>query len=775
MYDYSLAVTLTTSGVNHTQTFTGKQAIVNRNSSEFGAGWWLDGLDRVVDSSSGAVLVKGNGDTLWFPKSGSNYLHAAGDVEYHTFVKNGGGTFTVTSKTGIVSNFSTLGLLTIAYSASGLPTSITPPDPDSAGPLSSPVTGLAYDAYGRLVTITNPDSSTQTFTFNASNGTTVRTITTEYDAASQITSLSDPSSTIDFTLDNLGRATAVAQSVNGLTPTVTLNQSFDVMSNRTELKATIGSTLDFKNTYQYDTLQRLTDIVQQGQSGGNAVTAKHLTFAYNALSQRTEIARYQSTGTSNAVATTDYTFDSANRLSGIAHEQGATDLNTYAYTYDPLSRISTIVSTAEGTDTYSYDQTSQLVGATHTSHSNETNGFDANGNRNTSGFTTGANNQTTAGLGFTYVYDDEGNRITKTETSTGKIEEYTWDHRNRLTKVVFRNTSGGSIVKQVEYEYDPYHRMVRRVYDADGAGGGAATNQYWVYDQGINAVLEFDGASGSDLAHRYLWSNSVDELLADEIVTSLGSGGNVLWALSDHLGSIRDIADYNEGSGVTSVANHRTWNSFGELIAETNAAVDLFFGFTGKQFDEATGLQHNLFRWLDPELGQWLNEDPIGFHAGDANIRRYVSNVTTKHTDPSGLDYNYGWWTHFADAYADYFNPWNGTPGGDRETEFAQYGQITAGTLIIVGASGAVITYATGTAGIVVYEGFSIIPSAAARAHLVEMEAARQAAREATRRAAAEAVRQEAAIKEYMEYVRQQAANKSIRPRIRPPGDPWGL
>ncbi|MFN7731632.1 MAG: hypothetical protein ACK5OB_07010 [Pirellula sp.] len=190
------------------------------------------------------------------------------------------------------------------------------------------------------------------------------------------------------------------------------------MNNRTELKTSIGSTLDFKNTYQYDPLQRLTDLVEQGQSGGNTVLAKHLTFAYNALSQRTQIARYQSTGTSNAVATTDFTYDSANRLSGIAHKQGSTNLDTYAYTYDPLSRIASIVSTLEGTDTYSYDQTSQLVGATHTSQAKETYGFDANGNRNTTGFTTGTNNQTTAGLGFTYTFDDEGNRTSKTETAS---------------------------------------------------------------------------------------------------------------------------------------------------------------------------------------------------------------------------------------------------------------------------------------------------------------------------------------------------------------------
>jgi RHS repeat-associated protein len=534
---------------------------------------------------------------------------------------------------------------------------------------------------------------------NASNGSTLRTITTAYNAASQITSVSDPSSTINFTLDNLGRATTIAQSVNGLTPTVSLTQSFDAMNNRTELKATIGSTLDFKNTYQFDKLQRLTDIVQQGQSGGNTVIAKHITQSFNALSQRTQIARYQSTGTSNSVATTDFTFDTANRLSGIAHKQGATNLNTYAYTYDPLSRIATIVSTLEGTDTYSYDQTSQLVGATHTSHANETYGFDANGNRNTSGFTTGTNNQTTAGLGFTYTYDDEGNRITKTETSTGKVEEYTWDHRNRLTKVVFRNSSGGAIVKQVDYEYDAYNRLVRRTFDADGAGAGAATNQYWVYDEGINAVLQFDGSSASNLSHRYLWSDNVDELLADEQI----AGNNTLWGLADHLGSLRDIADYSESTGVTTIANHRTLNSFGKLVSETNAAVDMLFAFTGKQFDEATGLQHNLFRWYDPVLGQWLSEDPIGFAAGDENVRRYVGNGVVDSVDPTGLvnQAQYGWW-HFADAFCDYITPWNGTPGSDMErgVSYVGTGFLVVGTTAAVGA-GAVIV--SGTGGTIVY------------------------------------------------------------------------
>jgi hypothetical protein len=43
MYDYSVKISTTVSGVAVDQTFTGQQAVVNRSSSEFGSNWWLDG------------------------------------------------------------------------------------------------------------------------------------------------------------------------------------------------------------------------------------------------------------------------------------------------------------------------------------------------------------------------------------------------------------------------------------------------------------------------------------------------------------------------------------------------------------------------------------------------------------------------------------------------------------------------------------------------------------------------------------------------------------
>jgi uncharacterized protein RhaS with RHS repeats len=39
----------------------------------------------------------------------------------------------------------------------------------------------------------------------------------------------------------------------------------------------------------------------------------------------------------------------------------------------------------------------------------------------------------------------------------------------------------------------------------------------------------------------------------------------------------------------------------------------------------------------NPLLGRWMEEDPLGFEAGDANLYRYVSNDPTNLVDPTGL------------------------------------------------------------------------------------------------------------------------------------------
>jgi len=57
-------------------------------------------------------------------------------------------------------------------------------------------------------------------------------------------------------------------------PHVVLQQAFDLVGNRLSVSATVDSIADYVNTYQYDALNRTTQVTQAGQSGGNAVAAE---------------------------------------------------------------------------------------------------------------------------------------------------------------------------------------------------------------------------------------------------------------------------------------------------------------------------------------------------------------------------------------------------------------------------------------------------------------------------------------------------------------------
>jgi RHS repeat-associated protein len=152
-----------------------------------------------------------------------------------------------------------------------------------------------------------------------------------------------------------------------------------------------------------------------------------------------------------------------------------------------------------------------------------------------------------------------------------------------------------------------------------------------------------------NLKNRFLWGPQVDQLLADEQYGSTAGGasspasgpGNTLWALADHLGTIRDIADFDTAAnpGIFSIVNHRVFDSFGNLTSQTSssASASIAFRYTGKYFDSLTGLSHHWNRWYDPKLGKWISEDPIGFAGGDENTYRFVGNKVVDHFDSNGL------------------------------------------------------------------------------------------------------------------------------------------
>jgi RHS repeat-associated protein len=255
---------------------------------------------------------------------------------------------------------------------------------------------------------------------------------------------------------------------------------------------------------------------------------------------------------------------------------------------------------------------------------------------------TDALNQLQEDAAYLYRYDNEGNRTARIDKQTGETTLYEWDYRNRLTTISSYDCDpeafGNAVLqKTVTQTYDVWNQWVRRQVDS---GSPLIADTYFIYDAG-QLVMSFDALRGSNATegkisrgHRYLWGPAVDQLLAEEGVKYQGSEGT-LWQLTDNLGSVRDLAEYDEASGTTSVVNHITYDAFGNVTSET-AAVDHLFGYTGRAYDEETDLQNNHNRWYDAASGKWLSEDPIGFAAGDANLYRYVGNSATNATDPDG-------------------------------------------------------------------------------------------------------------------------------------------
>ena len=199
-----------------------------------------------------------------------------------------------------------------------------------------------------------------------------------------------------------------------------------------------------------------------------------------------------------------------------------------------------------------------------------------------------------------------------------------------------------------------YERRQRHWIGETITAGGTTTQTRFVYD-GNQIVMQLDKAgtgdlAATDLSHRYLWGPAVDQLLAEEQLSSLSGGegydltqqGQVVWTLTDNQNTVRDLATYSDGT--TTVVNHRVFSAYGQMLSQTNpttgyaATVDCLFAYTGRALDQATGLQNNDNRWYDSITGRWLSQDPIAFAGGDANLYRYVENGPTNATDPTGED-----------------------------------------------------------------------------------------------------------------------------------------
>jgi RHS repeat-associated protein len=133
----------------------------------------------------------------------------------------------------------------------------------------------------------------------------------------------------------------------------------------------------------------------------------------------------------------------------------------------------------------------------------------------------------------------------------------------------------------------------------------------------------------------------------------------------DHLGSAQIVTDYTGR-----VYEHIEYTPYGELWIErtTNANNKTPYRFTGKEFDEETGLYYYGARYLDPRTSRWISTDPAmgeyipGAPVNDEARKRngnlpgmggvfnyvnlhtyhYAGNNPVKYVDPDGEEGEFG-------------------------------------------------------------------------------------------------------------------------------------
>ncbi|MFC1734528.1 RHS repeat-associated core domain-containing protein [Candidatus Hydrogenedentota bacterium] len=150
----------------------------------------------------------------------------------------------------------------------------------------------------------------------------------------------------------------------------------------------------------------------------------------------------------------------------------------------------------------------------------------------------------------------------------------------------------------------------------------------WFNYDGIDMISEELGNGGGNMRWSYVHDPS------RIIGTALGRRytGNGYWNFhQDHLGSTRYLTAENEGLGLVA-----TYGPYGDIIRRGGQSQTPEGMFTGKAWDQTTGLHYFPYRYLSPQWGgRWTQRDMLGMIDGP-NQYWYVGADPINYADDTG-------------------------------------------------------------------------------------------------------------------------------------------
>jgi len=220
-----------------------------------------------------------------------------------------------------------------------------------------------------------------------------------------------------------------------------------------------------------------------------------------------------------------------------------------------------------------------------------------------------------------YRYDIHGNRIAELRGKGQKLQtRYQYNSRQQLVRVEKLKLEEGAeqLQQEIHYQYDPLGRRIGK------STNNEQTSFLWDGDVLLRENKSDIHTQQDQSTRTYYFEPGTFKPVA------LKEDEQVYHYHLDHLGT-PDTLTNQEGEVVWSVA----YKSYGNIALAHENQIKQPIRFQGQYFDEETGLHYNRFRYYDPEVGEFTQQDPIGL-LGGVNNYRYAPNPITW-TDPFGL------------------------------------------------------------------------------------------------------------------------------------------
>ncbi|WP_180988276.1 RHS repeat-associated core domain-containing protein, partial [Pseudomonas putida] len=206
-----------------------------------------------------------------------------------------------------------------------------------------------------------------------------------------------------------------------------------------------------------------------------------------------------------------------------------------------------------------------------------------------------------------YRYDPWGNLVEK-RSGHSKLQHFSYDCENRLVRA--GTLVNGKLESQGEYRYDSLGRRIAKQAEINGE-----VEQKRFLWQGLRMLREESPAKSI----LYLYEPGSYAPLA-RVDQAEGEEQKLYYFHTDQIGTPIELTN-SEGEIVWQ-ATYRSWGSVEQLVV---SEVEQNIRFQGQYFDCESSLHYNTFRFYDPEVGRFVNQDPIGL-LGGANLYSYGVN-----------------------------------------------------------------------------------------------------------------------------------------------------